>query len=395
MSRIGGAFPFPVPGIVNGGGVVSLSSGEVFYPPAGNYIVSCGDQSVLQFWDSVSQLWRNFGPPGANAMNFATDGYNWRLFNASGVVVGTTITNAGTTGTNGIGATATGASVSFGAAPTNGRFATGYPIVGGAINTTIAITQAGSGFLTPPLLIIDPPPPGGIQATAVCRITVSTGAIAAVTVVNAGAGYAAVPNVTIIPQPTPYQGGPSGSFAAGANPPPGLVFPACAAPGNQNTSATGAQLTVNATLAGSGTLTGIVIVDPGQLYTGTSIPTVTITGVGAAAATAIMSMALSSVTVTNAGAAVSVAPAFTTSGGLIVRYNNNSRLLYRPASGSTTLSTTTVGTGVVEDRGFGFQSVPVIGVLPAGGTIWTTIPTLTAVVGGGDDSSILWPSMPA
>jgi hypothetical protein len=151
------------------------------------------------------------------------------------------------------------------------------------------VTQAGSGFLVPPVLVIDPPPPGGIQATAIAVMTAAgSSGIASVTMVNAGAGYAATPNFWIVPQTPIYQGGPSGGVAAGAVPAPGLVYPGNALSGNQNTSATGAQLTSIA-LTGSGTLLGIHMYQSGGGYT--SAPAVTFTGgAGGVASTALVAV---------------------------------------------------------------------------------------------------------
>lgn len=145
------------------------------------------------------------------------------------------------------------------------------------------IAQAGSGFVVPPLIVIDPPPSGGTQATAICTLTASPGGLATVAMVNVGAGYTASPNFWIIPQTNQYQGGPEVTITAGSIPPPGLVFPANAVPGNQNTSPTGAQLTSNA-LTGSGTLTDLKLIYPGNGYTGT--PTISFSGGGLTSATA-------------------------------------------------------------------------------------------------------------
>lgn len=391
MARIGGAFPFPLAQPQEGGGVIALASGQVFYCPAGEYLCSTGGQTVLQWYDPINQLWRVVGSPNTQLRYINCDGFNYRLLNASGIVTGAAITNAGSGATNGVGTTATGVSVSFGAAPSNGVAATAYPIVGGAISTTITITQAGSGFVTAPTIVIDPPQTaGGVQATAVCRI--SAGAIAAVTVLNAGAGYTAVPNVYVIPQAFPYAGGPSGGVTAGASPPPGFVYPTSAVAGNQNTSSTGAQLTATLDATVSSKLTGIVVVNPGALYTGTSIPTITVTGAGAAAATAIMSMCMTSVTTANAGVAVSVAPSWISTMGLIASSDaNNGKYQARPAFGTTVLTSTTIDTFAVEEPGFGFQKVPVVGIIPTGGTTWTTYPAGTAVVGGINDWALLQP----
>src|SRR5215472_7694990 len=182
MARIGGAFPLALAQIIEGGGLMSLPGGGIFYPPPGQYLFTSGYTTVLEWWDPIQQQWRVYGPVGARSLQITCDGYNMRIINASGIVTGANITNAGSGGVNGIGATATGVTVSFGAAPSNGVAATAYAIVGGQINSTITITAGGSGYLVPPILLIDPPPPGGIQATAVC--TISAGAINAVTVTN-------------------------------------------------------------------------------------------------------------------------------------------------------------------------------------------------------------------
>lgn len=391
MSRIGGAFPFPLAQVSEGGGVIQLPSGGIFYPPPGEWLCTTGNNTLMQWFDPINQLWRSVQQPAVQGQYISTDGYNYRLFNASGVVMGALITNAGSGGTNGIGSVATGVNVTF-AAPASGQVnqtATGYAVVGGSVAAP-TISQAGSGFLTAPMIVIDPPPPGGIQATAVATIN-STGGISAITMVNVGGGYTASPNFWIIPQFGSYAGGPSGGVAAGVLPPPGIIFPSNAVPGNQNIGSTGAQLT-SVALTGSGTLTGIVIINPGNLYTGTTIPVVTITGCGTAAATAIMSLALTSVTLGAGGSGYGsgAAPIWVTSIGLVAASANNSLFLPRNAIGITTLGGGAVATFVVEDPGFGFQKVPQVSVLNTS-AIAATQATGTAVVGGVNDTSLLQP----
>src|SRR3984957_2872784 len=255
MARIGGAFPFPLSQLTEGTARLSLGSGGVWYPPAGEYIVTVDANTVVERWDATEQVWVPIQAASANNGDWLScDGFNIRIHNITGVISGNTITNAGSGMTNGIGATATGVSLAYAASNTTGYpTATGYVIIGGPIGAP-TVTQAGSGFLVPPVLVIDPPPPGGIQATAIAVMTAAgSSGIASVTIVNAGAGYATSPNFWIIPQPASYQGGPAGVIAAGALPAPGLVYPSNAAPGNQNTSSTGAQLT-SAALTGTGTL---------------------------------------------------------------------------------------------------------------------------------------------
>jgi hypothetical protein len=395
--RIGGAYPFGQAAVP-----IPLKSGQQFYLPPGNFFISMGQASELQYFDPNNLCWRGIVTPDNCYTLYNTDGFNYRIANQSGVVNGCKITNAGSGAVNGIGAAATGVTVSFGAAPSNGQAATAYPIVGGQIPTTITITQAGSGFTVPPLILIDPPPPGGIQATAVC--TISAGAINAVTVTNQGAGYTSVPNVWVIPQYATYQGF---GVPVNATPPVNTIPPGIVAPVQGINSyppflpffdyaavsgTTGALLTAGA-LTGSGTLTGIVMQSYGGGYAGTTIPTITITGAGAAAATPLMSMSLQSITITAGGAAYAGTQVLLSSFGLIQATDGcNGIFQPRSARGTATQSGGVINATVIEDPGFGFQTVPVIGVIQTNTTPATTIATLTAVVGGINDVILVQPA---
>src|SRR5260370_3876292 len=187
--RLGGPFPFSPPQIIEGGGVITLAPGATFYPPPGNYIFTSGDVTALQTWDPNAQGWRGLAQPFLATQQFDTDGSNWRLINLSGVIIGANITNAGSGATNGIGAVATGVTVTFAAPPSPGITATAYPIVGGSVAAP-TITQAGSPFLAPPLVVIDPPPAGRIPAPTTASLT-AAGALASINIVNVGAGYVA------------------------------------------------------------------------------------------------------------------------------------------------------------------------------------------------------------
>jgi hypothetical protein len=287
MARIGGAFPLPLGQVSESTNKVCLGSGGVWYFPPGQYVVLTDASCQIERWDPIEQTWASF--MAASTGGFINcDGFNFRVHNITGVVSGNTLT-AGSGMTNGIGATATGVSVAYAASNTTGYpTATGYVIIGGSVAAP-TVTQAGSGFLVPPVLVIDPPPVGGIQATAIAVMTAAgSSGIASVTMVNAGAGYASTPNFWIVPQTNIYQGSPSGGVAAGAVPAPGLVYPGNALPGNQNTSATGAQLT-SVALTGSGTLLGIHFTNSGGGYTGA--PAVTFTGgAGGVASTALVAV---------------------------------------------------------------------------------------------------------
>src|ERR1700680_2684311 len=108
MSRIGGQFPFPLQSPATGDGVITLPSGGVYVLPPGNWMLQTGAQTQLQYFDPNQQVWRGLGQPDATFNFTPTDGANWRLVNLSGVVVGSSITNAGSGATNGIGSLATG-----------------------------------------------------------------------------------------------------------------------------------------------------------------------------------------------------------------------------------------------------------------------------------------------
>ena len=277
MAQTRGNFPYPTANIAEGGGVIALGQGGTWYPPAGEWIITLpAANMVMEWWNPVSGSWQSI----TSASDFvSSDGANIRVRNTTGSVSIASFA-AGSGGVNGIGL-AGGGVLAFAAPSAGGVQATGYVIVGGSVQAP-TITQAGSGFLVPPLIVIDPPPQGGIQATATAALTAG-GGITSITMANVGAGYPSSPNFWVIPQQAYYTGAPSGGIAAAAFPPPGLVHPNNAAPGNQNTSVGSGVLLTSAALTGSGTVTGVVVVNFGSQYTGT--PTGTITGVGAATVT--------------------------------------------------------------------------------------------------------------
>lgn len=276
MGQVRGAFPFPIAQVQEGTSSFILNGGACYYMPPGEYIINVPSNAVVEWFEPQSQTWR---PIIATSQGdyYNSDGFNYRVHNLTGTITATTITNAGSGMTNGIGSTATGVTLAVAATNTTGyQTATLQPIVGGSVQAP-TITQAGSGFLVPPVIVIDPPPVGGIQATAYATLNAS-GGITSITMGAVGAGYVATPNFYVIPQPPSTQVTGVGSAAAAANPPPGTVNPASAIPGNQNlTLGTGGALLTSNALTGSGTLTGIIVVASGSGYTSAS-PTVTITG---------------------------------------------------------------------------------------------------------------------
>lgn len=265
---------------------IPLGTGKKFYPPPGNYLVLTGGATNVEWWDNQTQTWRVLVPISTGDY-ITCDGVNIRLRNITGAITVASFT-AGTGGnTNGIGQAATSVTLAASAAPTHGKTATLFPIIGGSVNTTAVITKAGSGLLEAPLLLCSPPPPGGITATFVCTIS-AAGVVDAVTNVNAGAGYTAAPTITVIPQVNGYTGSipPSPAtqniFGGGTLPATNYAWPQFGIP-NMGPFTTLPVITANATLTGSGTLTGVGILEAGEAYTGT--PTVTVTDAGSATVT--------------------------------------------------------------------------------------------------------------
>lgn len=345
---------------------ITLPAASTLLLPAGTYQVMPGPVTSLQFLDPVANQWRTINAEnGLQPIFIDSDGGNFRLANLTGTPVGAIITNAGSGYTNGIGATATGLTIT----PSAGG-SVWVPVVGGAINSTIAITAAGSGYLFPPLIVIQAPPAGGIQATAVCAL--SGGAINSVTVINQGAGYTTAPRVTLI-----------NDF--------------------RDTVGTGGVLTVNATLVGSGSLLAMYPSNPGTALT--AVPTFTFNPASTTAATAIMNFVLTGFSVGAGGAAYGNAQPFLllTNGGIVAgsRASNTAGPLADTGltqprlgmiAGTSTAGGAITATGaVVVDPGFGFQAVPTLGVVPAGNSLPTTIAQATATVGGQSDTSFIQP----
>jgi hypothetical protein len=391
MSRIGGIFPIPLQAPANGDGVVVLPPGGTYMLPAGDFALQYGVQTQAQWFDPNQQAWRGLQAPGGTFDYISSDGCNFRLVNLSGVVVGASITNAGSGGTNGIGAAATGVTIGFGlpVSALPAAAATAYPIVGGSVQAPL-IAQAGSGFIIPPLVWCDPPPVGGVQATAVAAIN-AAGGVSSITMVNVGAGYTSSPNWYVFPANPNYMGTPIAGVSPNSFPPPGTVYPTNLPAGSlyqPNISLSGCQL-VSQPLTGSGTLTGVGILNYGFGYDGTHIPGISITGCGAAAATPVMSMCATSVTVGAAGAGYTgAAPIWETSLGLVTPSLNNAVLTPRAARGVAVLSAGGVASFAIEDPGFGLQKVPSLSVLNAG-SLATGQATGTVVCGGVNDTSII------
>jgi len=233
----------------------TLQAGNARLIPAGTWLISTGGYISIQEYDAIAQIWRPIGNHATGPDYINSDGVNYRLANQTGCVVGAYLTNAGT---------------GYTSAPTvtvpSSSGAVLKAIVGGLVNTSVTVVNAGTSYVYPPIVAFDAPPAGGIQATGYC--TLSSGTVSTVTVTNQGAGYTNNPNVYLI---------------------------------NDSRDTTGSGATATATLTGSQTIGAIVVTDFGSPVS--AVPAITISGGAGSsgAATALMAYVISSYTVTSAG----------------------------------------------------------------------------------------------
>lgn len=245
--------------------VVSLAAGECWtVSPAGWYVITTGKYTTFQQYDPITGIWRTCGAgQQEGSVQFCySDGVNYRLSNETGTIAGALVTNAGSNYTSAPAVTAAGSNALFRA------------IIGGAINTTITVTNGGTTYTYPPIVLIQAPPAGGVQATAHAVLT--SNAVSSVVVDDQGAGYSIAPIITFVNDPRE----------------------------GVNNVTTGANASAIATLTGAGTITAIVCIDHGTALTGqTAVPALTISGGGgsAGAATAVMDWSIQAYTVTTSG----------------------------------------------------------------------------------------------
>lgn len=338
---------------------IALAAGNSYIIPNGSWFVRLGPYTTIQEYDPVMNFWRaqgddgnNWGSIGGGPMRYInSDGVNFRVANQTGCAVGALITNAGSGYTSAPTVTPSAGSSVWTA------------IVGGAVNTTVTITNGGTSYAYAPILVVEAPPLGaGFPATATC--TISGGVINAVTVTNQGAGYTSAPRIFVVPDP-------------------------------RDTTGSGAILTT--TLTGSGTVTGLYVTDHGTAVT--SIPTLSFSGGGgsSAAATVIMCWTLTAYTVVTAGTSYVDAPLITGVGGFpstAAAYTNpaTQRALVRERKASirAAIATGTItATGQVVDDGGIYAGVPTALILANEGT-GTTAAGVNFTVGGASDSFELW-----
>ena len=249
---------------------IALNSGETWLLPSGRWGVKPGKYTSIQEYDPITGTWRAIGAGSTSAPLevIFSDGENYRLANQTGCPVGALVKTAGS-------------GYSSTSPPTftpNTGGSIWKAIVGGALNTSVTVSNGGSNYTYPPIVLISPPPMGnGVPATAYC--TLSGGAVNTVTIVDQGAGYLSPPTITFINDPRE----------------------------GVNGVATGTGAAAVATLTGAGTVTALLCLDHGQ---GGQTAAVTVSpSSGAAAADVIMCFTITaySVSSTTAGSGL-VAP---------------------------------------------------------------------------------------
>jgi len=353
-------------GTANPSSTINLPAGGTYVIPSGQYQLLLGAYTFLQWYDPITQLWRvNSTVAQSDSFMITSDGFNYRLANLTGSVVGASVTNAGSGYTNGIYppaaqlGTAAAPSVTFAAAG-GSVLAKGTVIVGGAINTTVAITAGGSNYTLPPTLIVSNPPAGGVPATATC--TISGGAINAVTVTNQGAGYTVAPTIAVVNQ-------------------------------QLDTTGSGAVLTVNATLTGSGGITAITVPQNGVGMT--SVPAITFSPASTSAATAIMVFTITTGVAQTSASNMGTGNVGFAGGNLATAQSINTNPaittgLYVPRIATTGFNTTAAGGITFNDSGL-HQTVPagIAYAVLSNGTISAAATAVAQTVGGVSDISYL------
>ena len=339
--------------------VVTLSSGQCqLISPAGWYMVNTGLYTTVQQYDPITGIWRNIGNGDhqGGVRYIYSDGVNYRLANQTGALVGALLTNAGSGYTSAPTVTASAGSSIWRA------------VVGGAVSTTITVTNGGTNYTYPPQVQFAAPPAGGVQATGYSVLTGS--AVSSVVVTNQGAGYASAPTVVFVNDPRE----------------------------GVNNVTQGYNAAAVATLTGAGTVTAVLCLDHGQGAQAT-LPTLAFGGGGgaSAAATGIMCWSITAYAAGTAGtglsgsvAQISAEDAFpTTAAAYTNPYTQSGLVRTRNANIKAPISSGGItATGAIIYDGGIYTSSPTP-LVNATASVVTAAPVVTFTLGGQTDTTYL------
>lgn len=344
-----------------GNNVITLSPGDQLPLPAGDWYVTLGPYSVLEFNDPVQQAWRidrMASRGGGQPIFVKSDGFNYRVANLTGCPV-TGIVIAGGTGYLQSTTTIT---------PGSGN-STWQAIVGGQLTYTSMATVngviGGANYSVAPIVFIPAPPAPGIQATA--RAEIANGTVSSVVMTNVGAGYTTLPDVQILPNPTDPNFG----------------------------SITQASVVLG--LAGSGAVTGAICTNPGTPQA--TVTSIALTVAGSGTAASVNAVMLS--TIINAagvnGAGYTTGTALLTSGGTPTGTPANTNpdhelttFISRDPRITMAISTgNPVSIATLLDGGL-FAGAPT--AIPVTGGVVTTAATVTLTMGSAPDTVVIQPA---
>lgn len=338
---------------LTGTNLIDLPAGSYVTIPAGNFFVRPGKYCFVQVYDPVLLAWRSHDIY-QNGGVITSDGENYRVANLTGCVIGVKVTTSGSGYTSAPTVTASGVT---------GFAATA--VIGGAVGT-VTVGTAGTGYNLVPIVEFAAPAPGGVQATGIAVLSGTT--IGSITVNNQGAGYGSAPAITIIPNP---------------------LDPAVVTGGITPAAAT-------CTLSGAGSVTAVVVTDPGTPQT--AVPTI-IFSTGSAAGTAVMDFVVTGYSATAAGSGLAAASIITTitsgTAGTPAWTNPaiNQPIGFRPAWMLATVSGGTLvapAASTIVDGGHA-QAVPSVVVIGGYAGSGTVAATANASVGGVTDTVFITP----
>lgn len=325
---------------------IQLAAGQALLIPAGEWMITLGKYSVLQWLDPVSTTWRVIDAAREGPQYVKSDGFTRRVANMTGCPIAAVVTNMG----NGSYVeSSTTVSVNLGNS-------TWKAVVGGAI-TSISVNVVGAGYGMPPICFIPAPAAPGVQATAVA--TISGGTVSTITLVDAGAGYETTPTMSVLPNPA------DPAFTAG----------------DISTHAT-AVLTVGR----AGSVTAVLCTNSGVALS--ALPTLTIAGAGASAtAVPVWMNTVTSTSISAAGAAyVSLSALLTTTLGRTAATDaalnpEISMTAYtpRPLRAEVGMGNATASLVTIDDRGL-FTGTPTSMILPQGNLSAQTTASIATIV---------------